>query len=70
MLHINLKMFLTPKFLLISLRLSWLIFPRRRMGDVDAELAEVRELLAGGDDDPQEYYKVTVLGGRWTKEQT
>ena len=40
------------------------------MGDVDAELAEVRELLAGGDDDPQEYYKVTVLGGRWTKEQT
>ena len=40
------------------------------MGDVDAELAEVRELLAGGDDDPQEYYKVTVPGGRWTKEHT
>ena len=44
--------------------------PEEEEGDVDGELAEVRELLAGGDDDPQEYYKVTVLGGRWTKEHT
>ena len=39
-------------------------------GDVDAELAEVRELLAGADDDPQEYYKITVPGGRWTLDHT